>query len=281
MNRDLPRPITGEEIALYETDGVVCLRQMFDADWVDHLGRAVDADLAAPRGLHHDITRGGSGSFFTDTFVWAHMPAFRSFLTDSPAPRMAAAVMASHRVNLLFDQILSKEPATSTETLWHHDATYWPVLGDQICTLWLALDPVTAENGAVEYVKGSHRWGQRFLPKAFVGDGRYKGDLPEMPDIGAERDKHDIVQYELAPGDCTIHHGLVMHGAPGNATLDKRRRGYVSRWCGDDVTYDPRPHIQPMLYEPAIAPGGPIDCRLFPVLWPRPDRLDDPLPPSK
>ena len=68
-----------------------------------------------------------------------------------------------------------------------------------------------------------------------------------------------------------------MHGAPGNSNPSQRRRGYVSRWCGDDVVYDPRPDIQPMLYDPDIAPGGPIDCRLFPVLWPRPETLEAPL----
>lgn len=280
MNSDPIRAISDEETAAYASDGVVCLRQMFDAEWVAFLRDAVEADLAAPGALHNDITRDGSGSFRSDTFVWANIPAFRKFMTESPAPQITAAVMGSDKVNLLFDQILSKEPATSTETMWHHDATYWPVLGDQICTLWLALDPVTTENGAVEYVKGSHRWGQRFKAKAFVGGDRYKEDLPEVPDIGAEREKHDIVHFELEPGDCVIHHGLLVHGAPGNASPDKRRRGYVSRWCGADVTYYPRPDIQRMLYDPDIAPGGPIDCRLFPQLWPRPDSLSDPLPPA-
>jgi ectoine hydroxylase-related dioxygenase (phytanoyl-CoA dioxygenase family) len=279
MNRDPIRPITDEDVATYAADGVVCLRQLVDLEWLAYLRDAVEADLAAPGALHNDITRDGSGSFRSDTFVWANIPSFRKFMTDSPAPQATAAIMGSDKVNLLFDQILSKEPATSTETMWHHDATYWPVLGDQICTMWLALDPVTAANGAVEYVKGSHRWGQRFKAKAFVGDGRYKEDLPEVPDIGAERDKHNIVHFELEPGDCVIHHGLLVHGALGNGTPDRRRRGYVSRWCGDDVTYYPRPDIQRMLYDPDIAPGGPIDCRLFPVLWPRPGNLGDPLPP--
>ena len=157
MNRDPIRAIFDGEIAAYATDGVVYLWQMFDADWVTFLRRVVEAGLASPGALHNDITRDGSGSFRNDTFVWANVPAVRKFMTDSPAPQTTAAVMALDKVNLLFDQILSKEPATSTQTVWHHDAAYWPVLGEQIFTLWLALDPVTAANGAVEYVKGSHR----------------------------------------------------------------------------------------------------------------------------
>ena len=108
---------------------VLCLRQLFDADWVAYLRVAVEADRNSPGPLHNDITRDGTGSFRSDTLVWANIPAFRKFMTDSPAPQAAAAIMASGKGNLLFDQILSKERATSTETMWHHDATYWPVQG--------------------------------------------------------------------------------------------------------------------------------------------------------
>lgn len=47
--------------------------------------------------------------------------------------------------------------------------------------------------------------------KSFVGGDLYKEDLPEVPDIFAEREKHGIVQFELEPGDCVIHHGLLVH----------------------------------------------------------------------
>jgi ectoine hydroxylase-related dioxygenase (phytanoyl-CoA dioxygenase family) len=83
------------------------------------------------------------------------------------------------------------------------------------------------------------------------------------------RDRYDIIRHEYEPGDCTVHHGLLVHGASGNTRSDRRRRAYVSRWCGDDVTYNPRPNIQKMLRDPGIAPGGPLDCTLFPRVWPR------------
>lgn len=269
MNRSPLREITEQEISAYETDGIVCLRGLFDNDWVDHLRYCVDADLNAPGPLAKDITRGKEGVFVSDTFVWANIPEFEPFIRTSPAAEAVATVMRSSRINLLFDQILVKEPGSNTRTMWHHDHTYWPVAGDQVCTLWIALDPVTAETGAVEYIRGSHRWGTRYKAQAFVGDGRYKEDLPEVPDIGAMRDELEILQFEMEPGDCTVHHGLLVHGAPGNTSADIRRRAYVTRWCGDDVTYNPRPNIQPMLYDPDIAPGGPLDCDLFPVVWPQ------------
>jgi ectoine hydroxylase-related dioxygenase (phytanoyl-CoA dioxygenase family) len=175
--------------------------------------------------------------------------------------------MGSGKVNLIFDQILVKEPNTSTPTLWHHDAPYWPVAGDAICTLWLALDEVSRETGAVEYVKGSHRWGKRFKAVSFDPDQQYEEDLPPVPDIEGNREAYDIVRFDMQPGDVTLHHGLTLHGAPPNGRPDARRRAYIQRFAGDDVTYNPRPNLQKMLRDPGIAPGAPLDCDLFPVVW--------------
>ncbi len=142
--------------------------------------------------------------------------------------------------------------------------TYWPIDGSQICTVWLALDSVSAETGAVEYVAGSHRWGQKYRPASFGSGNQYTEDIPDVPDIDAMRDDIEIAQFDLAPGDCTIHHGLTVHGAPGNQSSDIRRRAYTSRWAGDDVVFHPRDGIQEMPRMPDIPSGAPIDSELWP-----------------
>ena len=229
LTREPPRPVTGEELATLERDGVVCLRGMFDAGWVKYLRDAVEREMGSPGKMALDINRDGRGNFFGETFVWANVPDFKAFIFESPAAHLIAEVTRSQKVNLLFDQVLVKEPGTSTETMWHHDAPYWPVLGEKIHTLWLALDPVTPRNGAVEFIPGSHKWGKRFQPRSFTGDGRYKKKLPDVPDIESQRGEYQFLTYELEPGDCTVHHGLTLHAAPGNSTSDVRRRGYLTR----------------------------------------------------
>jgi ectoine hydroxylase-related dioxygenase (phytanoyl-CoA dioxygenase family) len=264
------RPITEDEIRTYQDDGIVCLRGMFDADTVAMLREAADHDMDQPGPMAHDVTRDGTGRFFADTFVWQHNDALRGFVFDSPAADMAAALLRSRKINLLFDQFLIKMPGTSTPTLWHHDEPYWPVAGTQICTLWIALDEVTRATGAVEYVCSSHRWGKRFKAVSFRDPGLYKEDLPPVPDIEALRAELKLVQFEMQPGDCTVHHGRTLHGAPGNSSTTQKRRAYIVRWMGDDVSYNPRPNLQPMLRDPGIAPGAALDCELFPRVRPLP-----------
>jgi ectoine hydroxylase-related dioxygenase (phytanoyl-CoA dioxygenase family) len=268
MNPLPPRAVTADEIRAYREDGIVVLRQLFDAQWVEHLRPLVDQDMARPGPLHLELDKEEqAGRFFFDTFLWPRIPGFATFVHGSPAGAVVGALMGASKVNVFFDQLLVKEPGTGERTPWHHDLPYWPIDGDQVCTLWLALDEVTPDSGAVEYLRGSHRWGERYHPPAFAGDGRYRTGLPPVPDFEARRDELDIVQFEMQPGDCTVHHGLLVHGAPGNRRSDRRRRAYVTRWAGDDVVYAPRPNIMPILRDPEIPAGGPLDCDLWPVVW--------------
>ncbi len=93
--------------------------------------------------------------------------------------------------------------------------------------------------------------------------------VERLPNLDAMRDELDIVRFDLEPGDCTVYHGLKLHGAPGNAHAERRRRAYVTRWGGDGVTYDPRDGTQPMLHDPGINSGDELDCELWPVVWQR------------
>ena len=58
-------------------------------------------------------------------------------------------------------------------------------------------------------------------------------------------------------------------GAPGNAEGLQRRRGYATRWCGDDVTYVRRPGTmedgwKAMGFDCGLTDGAPIACELHP-----------------
>ncbi len=263
----LPRPVTENELLTFERDGVVCLREMFSPEWVESLRRAAEDGLASPGDLHAELAseRKEPGRFFHDTFLWQRQEACRAFVFESPAAAIAAHLMRSRKINIFFDQWLIKEPGTTTKTPWHHDMTYWPIDGTQVCTVWVALDPVSAENGAVEYVRGSHQWGKKYRPASFGDNNQYTENLPGVPDIEAHRAEHEIAQFELSPGDCTVHHGLTVHAAPGNLAIHTRRRAYTSRWAGDDVRFHPRDGLQEMPPAPAeLSIGDALDSDLWP-----------------
>src|ERR1700722_14689294 len=66
--------------------------------------------------------------------------------------RQSLETCAADRVSLFYDQAFIKEPGTQSATDWHQDLPFWPALGNDLVSLWVALTPVTVEGSGVEYV---------------------------------------------------------------------------------------------------------------------------------
>ena len=266
--------ITDNDVAAYDRDGVVCLRQAFDPAWVERMRAAVERDLAAPGPNATNFAEGSTpGRFFGDMYMWQHdsgVPCRRARTPlPLPSPR---SLMGSASADFFYDQLFVKEPGTAHPTPWHQDQPYWPVKGWQIASVWIALDPIDRSNGAVEFIAGSHRWGVNYRPTPFRKGHEIKftdSDLVQIPDIDADRGKYDIRWWQMAPGDCLVFHAMIVHGAPGNDTAGARRRGLSLRYTGDDARYDPRPGTFQFPHKPDLAAGAPMTCDLFPRVWPR------------
>lgn len=245
----------------YDEDGVVVLRRFLSEAQSGWLGEVSDAVTSAPPPL-----RSPAGSSLGYTFLWLYSNEFRRALRKTPLAAAAAQMMGAIRVRLFYDQVLTKEPGESHRTPWHQDLPYWPVSGAQILSFWVALDPVCRDNGAVEYVRGSHRWNRVFKPTSH-NDGGYWADTPfeDMPDIEAMRGDLEILSWDMRPGDAIVHHPLTVHGAYGNHSTHKRRRAYITRWFGDDVRYAPRNKTMELPIDLDLAPGAPLDIDLFPL----------------
>jgi ectoine hydroxylase-related dioxygenase (phytanoyl-CoA dioxygenase family) len=271
-------PLTETDIAAYRRDGIVRLRAAFRPVEVAALRAAVDWSIANPgpwaMNFVGDRTK---PPFFGDVFGWTRNPAYRGLCINRYTAGIAGRLMGARAVRFYFDHLLVKEPGSAAPTPWHQDAPYFAIKGEQCCSIWIALDPVTRETGAVEYVRGSHRWGKFYEPAGFTNDGRLKNDaLEKAPDVDADRARYDIASWDMAPGDVTVHHVLTLHGAPGNVSDTQRRRGLSLRFIGENVVHDLRPGIPHTMTEslkqlaPHLKPGAPFTGDAFPLLWEAP-----------
>lgn len=262
--------VTAADREAYEHDGVVCLRGMFDMSWIEDLRVAVDTALTAP-GEHAEEygTTRTSGRFFGDLDLWKRVSVFRDYAMHSPAAAIAGTIMGADKINLFYDQLLVKEPMTQERTPWHQDQPYWAVDGWQVCSVWLPLDIIPKET-CVEFVRGSHRWGPH-CPHHFADGTPYRDTgLPQLPDIASDRASYDIASWALEPGDCLVFQAMIVHGAPGNASTNHRRRALSTRWTGDDARYVKRPgEVAIPLENPGLLPGAAMDSEAFPVVWRR------------
>lgn len=263
--------VTDEEIAAFEADGVVCLRQRFESHWLKLLAEGFEDNLAEPGPNASQFTPAGNpGGYFDDFLVWHRIQEYRDFIFDSPAAEIAGRLMRSSQVRHFLENTLIKEPGTREVAPWHQDLSYYCVTGSKLCSVWMPLDPVP-KSICIESVAGSHTWGKLFTPRSFDDHTDYEyppGVFDPMPDIEANREDYRILSWELEPGDCLVFHMMTIHNAPATVNYPSRRRAFSTRWLGDDVVYADRPgKMFPEVEGLVLRPGEPVEEDCFPLVW--------------
>ena len=263
--------VSATDVNQFQADGAVCLRQLFDANWLDTLAEGIDKNFAStgPDATYY-TPDGQPGGFYDDYCNWSRIDEYEAFVRHSPAGSIVGTLMSARTVRLYHEHVLIKEPGTQEVTPWHHDLPYYGVEGSQLCSLWLPLDAVPLR-ACPEFIAGSHRWGKRFIPRLFVshkGYGEAGGGYEHLPDVNAERDSHRVLSWELERGDCIVFHMLTLHGAPNTSDLTTRRRGFSTRWLGDDAVFATRPwKTSPPFTEVDLEVGAPMQHASFPLVW--------------
>ncbi len=256
--------------AEFDQDGVVCIRSAFASQWLPRLMIAVEELMCRADGFGRDLAGGSgqaTGSFYSDVQVWKRHDVVREFIVASGIAGIAARAMGARRVRLLSDQLLVKEPNTCAVTPWHQDYPYFPCAGEQICSVWLGLDPVSHETGAMSFVKGSHRALKVYQPLDFATLAAWNDEPFEgpPPDVWGNPETYPTICHAMAPGDVTVHHARTLHGAGGNTSATVRRRGYTVRLVGDDVRWKKRNDRDSGF--PAFREGEPPGGPEHPLLW--------------
>jgi ectoine hydroxylase-related dioxygenase (phytanoyl-CoA dioxygenase family) len=265
--------VTNADIDAFQHDGAICLRQMFKPPEVELLRAGIDANLAHPSPRAKVASRPDDpGCFIEDFCNWGENEHYRRFIFESTLAESAAKLMRSRTARLYHDHMLTKEPGTRQRTPWHQDQPYYNISGEQNCSFWIPVDPVSRES-TLELVAGSHR-GPWLMPRSFM-DAQAKwfpeGSLANLPDIEARREDFRILGWELEPGDAVCFHMLTLHGSAG-VERERRRRVFSVRFLGDDITHAPRrwrtsPEFPGLVDE--LPAGARMEHSLFPQMWPR------------
>lgn len=233
------------------------------ANIMDHMRRS------GKKLLVDDVNGEDKGDYLLDTGVAARLKDFKRFSQRGAAPEIAAALLNSEEVRFYNDQVFLKEPNTRDRTAYHQDANYFEINGEQCCVLWIPVDPVTLEQGVMQYIRGSHLDGRLYKPNVFVSQTPLPGSEGEdLPDIEANPDLFDIVHFNVEPGDVLVHHYRTIHGTGGNLSRYQVRRAASIRYCGDDMYYTRRPWAPKQLHHThQLEEGEPLHHSDFPIVW--------------
>lgn len=102
---------------------------------------------------------------------------------------------------------------------WHQDYAYWASTKPEQVTCWMALDDATRENGCMQLIPGSHKW------------GLVKHGQKELQVRAASLPLDQVKVAEMKAGSMLAFHVLTLHHSEPNRS-DKLRRAFI-------VDYDP------------------------------------------
>lgn len=103
----------------------------------------------------------------------------------------------------------TKAPGGGQAVEWHQDWAFYPHTNDSMLAFGVLLDDVTAENGPLQVIPGSHR-GPVLSHHA---NGVFCGAIdPGDPDFHPEQ----AVTLTGRAGDMTVHHARTLHGSAPN-----------------------------------------------------------------
>ena len=120
-----------------------------------------------------------------------------------------------------------KLPGDGKAVSFHQDASYWDLTPAKTVTVWLALDDTDEENGAMQFLPGSHK----------VGHIPWKESSEESV---LNQQIEDISVFDkpfsnnLKAGQFSLHSSLLVHGSPKNQS-PRRRCGLTIRYAPQDV----------------------------------------------
>ena len=93
-------------------------------------------------------------------------------------------------------QVFCKPPVTEAMP-WHQDGQYWPIRPIATCSVWMALDDATPENGCMRYIPGSH-----------AGGSIYKHRINDSKDV--------VLNQEVEPSQFDESTGATTSCRPGS-----------------------------------------------------------------
>jgi ectoine hydroxylase-related dioxygenase (phytanoyl-CoA dioxygenase family) len=258
--------LSDEQVATFHEQGYLAGIRILSAEQIETL-RAELAELVDPAHRGHHLFYEYHSNESTDPArvlfhalgAWRIARGFHDLLWH-PAFTVPASQLLGGAVRFWHDQLFCKPAGHGGVVAWHQDYSYWTRTRPMShLTCWIGLDDASRDNGCLHYVPGSHRWD--LLPITGLAGG-----MDAIQTVLSDEQKRQFqpVAVELAAGECSFHHPMMVHGSYENST-DRQRRATVINVFRDGVCSHSDDEL--LAGVPRIPKGTKMDGQFFPLLF--------------
>ncbi|KAK9464509.1 hypothetical protein V1512DRAFT_230562 [Lipomyces arxii] len=161
---------------------------------------------------------------------------------------------------VLQSMIICKQPEIGGKVPSHQDSVFLYTDPPSAVGFWYALEDCTAENGALSFVPGSHKWAN--IAKRMIRvDGNRKGTgFIKIEGVEASREPLDeeFIMPQCPAGTLVLIHGSLLHKSETNRS-QKSRYAYTFHMIEGEYKYDNLNWLQ----VPPTEEGGANFTRLY------------------
>jgi len=259
-----PYVLSEENIAFYQKNKYIKLKQVLDRETLDHYNVVISKKVHELNDQETPMEdRTTYGKAFLQLFnLWVQDAEIKRLIFSKRLAKIAADLMQVEGVRLYHDQALFKE-AGGGITPWHADQHYWPLATDKTITAWIPLQETPLAMGPLEFSAGSHE----------ILDGRELSISDDSESQIAQRLKVTDFKHIIEPfdaGEISFHSGWVFHRAGANTTDQMRKVMTVIYMDKNMILKKPTNSGQENDWEtwcPGAEIGKIIDTPLNPVLY--------------
>jgi hypothetical protein len=139
---------------------------------------------------------------------------------------------------LFSTHFICKPKGNGRRVPWHEDSAYWKGMINgptEVCTVWLAIDPSTRENGCMMVIPRTHVTGHAGFSD--YGDVDATKNVFATEIVKAQRDDARRVYVELQANQASMHDGRIQHGSDANVS-NIRRCGLTIRFASTATKFN-------------------------------------------
>jgi len=194
---------------------------------------------------------------------WKSDSVIRSIVLREDIGKICAQLKGWPGARINQDNVIWKPPGAKALGFHQDDSFQAWITPSEMVSCWITLDDTLAEQGTIEYVRGSHLWPVSPAIRHFHAPDDPLSELNSV--VQTANVEIDLVPIVVAAGTAVFHHGRTWHGSRKNSG-PLPRRSLVSHCMSSDARFSTE-HCSPIYSRYKMGRSTDMCESFFPILY--------------